>query len=98
MPTDRLDLDKVKSFFTKHLKRITKSAKVKFRAINKTVKKQFGKGMFTPHLSAVVRSIRPDLAKPAKAAVKRRGRKPGPKPGREYAKPAVHATVSNGAG
>ncbi|MCE9583134.1 MAG: hypothetical protein K8T20_11640 [Planctomycetes bacterium] len=97
MPTDKLDMDKVKSFLTKHLKDITESAKVKFRAINKAVKKQFGKGLFVPQLSAVVRSIRPDLAKPAKTVVKRRGKKPGPKPGTKYAKRAV-ARESSGAG
>ena len=87
MPTDKLDLDKVKSFLTKHLKGITESAKVKFRAINKALKREFGKGLFIPQLSAMVRSLRPDLTKPAKQADKRRrGAKPGPKPGRKYAK------------
>lgn len=97
MPTDKLDMDKVKSFLTKQLKGITESAKVKFRAINKSVKRQFGKGLFIPQLSAMVRSIRPDLAKPAKAVTKRRGRKPGPKPGTKYAKRAV-APAMDGAG
>lgn len=97
MPNAKLDMERVKSFLTKHLKGITESAKVKFRTINKAVKHEFGKGLFIPHLSAMVRSIRPDLAKPAKAATKRRGRKPGPKPGAKYAKRAV-APALNGTG
>ena len=92
MPTDKLDMDNVKDFLTKQLKNVTESTKVKYRAINKAVRREFGKGLFVPQLSALVRSIRPDLAKPAKAAVKRRGRKPGPKPGiRRGGRPAASA-------
>lgn len=99
MPIDNLDIDKVKSFLTKHLEKVTEPAKVKYRAINKAVKREFGKGLFVPQLSAMVRSIRPDLAKPAKAAGKRRrGRKPGPKPGKKYGRRAGRPVASNGAG
>jgi hypothetical protein len=82
MAQDKLDLEKVKEFLSKHLAGITEAGKVKFRAIQKAVKSHFGKGMFMPQLSEVLRSVRPDLAKPARKKARRRGRKPGPKPGR----------------
>lgn len=87
MATVKLDTEKVNDFLTKHLKDVTEPKQVKFRAINKALKREFGKGLFIPQLSAVVRSLRPDLTKPTRQAAKRRrGAKPGPKPGRKYAK------------
>ena len=97
MAKDKLDVDKAKEFVTKHLKDITDPAQVKFRSILKALKGEFGRGMFIPQLSAMVRSIRPDLTKPArKVARRRRGAKPGPKPGKKYAKRAGRPAASNG--
>jgi hypothetical protein len=90
MAGDKLDMEKVKDFLGKQLKDVTEATKVKFRALNKALKSEFGSGLFIPRLSAVVRSLRPDLAKPAKKAGtrRRRGAKPGPKPGRRPGRPA----------
>lgn len=88
MPADQLDLDKVKEFVGKQLKDLTESKQVKFRVLNKEIKKEFGKSLFLPTLSEVVKSARPDLAKPARKIEARRGRKPGPKPGRRPGRPA----------
>lgn len=77
MPTAKLDLDKVKSFLTKHLKSFKDASTIKLRRVQKAVAKQFGQGLFMPKLSALVKSIRPDyVAKPTtarKTAAKRRG-------------------------
>lgn len=88
MPADQLDLDKVKEFVGKQLKDLTEPNQVKFRVLNKEIKKEFGKSLFLPTLSEVVKSARPDLAKPARKTSFRRGRKPGPKPGRRPGRPA----------
>jgi len=75
MPETDKDTDlKIKDYITSHLSSITEAGKVKFREIQKAVKHQFGKGMFMPQLSSLIRSIRPDLAKPPrKAGKKKRG-------------------------
>jgi hypothetical protein len=76
---------KIRDFLSKHLSNIAEGAKVRFREIQKAVKSEFGKGMFMPELSAVIHSIRPDLAK--KKRGKRggwragAGRPPGPRRG-----------------
>lgn len=88
MPADKLDLDKVKEFVGKQLKDLTEPNQVKFRVLNKEIKKEFGKSLFLPTLSEVVKSARPDLSKPARKTAARRGRKPGPKPGRRPGRPA----------
>lgn len=108
MVDDKLDMDKVKEFLTKQVKDITEPSQVKFRALNKQIKSEFGKSLFIPQLSATMRELRPDLAKPPRGTSgKRRGRKPGPKPGRKagrkpgpkpgkkYAKRGVRGTMSN---
>ncbi|MBI2919619.1 MAG: hypothetical protein HYY18_00885 [Planctomycetes bacterium] len=69
---------KIKDFISKHLENITEASKVRFREIQKLVKREFGQGMFMPSLSKMINSIRPDLAKPARKKAARRGRKRGP--------------------
>ncbi len=96
MAADKLDLEKVKDFVTKQLKDLTEPKQVKFRALNKQIKREFGKSLFIPQLSDVVKSARPDLAKPARKAGKRRGRKPGPKPGRRPGRPPGSAASADG--
>lgn len=97
MAAEKLDLEKVKEFLTKQLKDVTEPGQVRFRPLNKDVKREFGTGLFIPQLSALVRAIRPDLAKPARRTGKRRGRKPGPKPGRRPGRPAKPLASGNGA-
>ncbi len=96
MPADQLDLDKVKEFVGKKLNDLTEPKQVKFRVLNKEIKKEFGKSLFLPTLSEVVKSARPDLAQPARKTAARHGRKPGPKPGRRPGRPA--RVPSSGAG
>lgn len=81
MAAEKLDMEKVKELLTRQLKDVMDPKRVKFRVLNREIKKEFGTGMFIPALSAAVKFVRPDLAKPARKAGKRRGRKPGPKPG-----------------
>lgn len=95
MPADQLDLDKVKEFVGKQLKDLTEPKQVKFRVLNKEIKKEFGKSLFLPTLSEVVKSARPDLAKPARKPAARRGRKPGPKPVRRPGRPTRIPASSN---
>lgn len=84
MPASTLDFDKVKDFLGKHLTNISEASKVKFREIQKAVKHEFGQGLFMPKLSELIKSVRPDLAKPARRKGGRRkaAGKPGRRPGR----------------
>jgi hypothetical protein len=102
MAADKLDMEKVKELLTKQLKDVMDPKQVKFRVLNREIKKEFGTGMFIPALSAAVKFVRPDLAKPARKSGNRRGRKAGPKsgrrgPGRPPGRPANTTVSSNGA-
>lgn len=94
MPASTLDFDKVKDFLGKHLTNISEASKVKFREIQKAVKHEFGQGLFMPKLSELIKSVRPDLAKPARRkagsrkAAGRPGRRPGRPPGSRSKAPA----------
>jgi hypothetical protein len=93
MAANALDFDKVKDFLGKHLTNISEASKVKFREVQKAVKHEFGQGLFMPKLSELIKSVRPDLSKPARRKASR-GRKAGKRgPGRP---PGVRTSTGSG--
>ena len=91
---------KIKDFLSKHLENITEASKVRFREIQKVVKREFGQGVFMPTLSKWINSIRPDLAKPSRRKAGRRGPKgkPGPKAGARRRGPGRPRKSAGGTG